>query len=733
MTSRSFADDVRGRTTAQLRQLVLRRPDLARPAPADLTGLAARAATRPSVQRAIEALEADALRVLEAVLIADEKSAPALLGATKKSVTPHLNSLRELALLWTSPEGLKPARSVAEIIPEPAHLGPAARELAVRPPTDIPATVAKCSEQARTALDRLRWAGPRASFSSDRARAVRDELVEAGLAAPIDEHAAVLPREVGLSLRGGRLYEDALTRPAPDSAPIDAAEVDRAGGGAAYELLVRVEELATLWAGERPRVLRSGGLGVKDHKAAGNALEVSPEESAFVIELAAAAGLIGRTSDAVPVFLPTPAYDEWVDAEPAERWRLLAQTWWAMLRAPSLCTDVDQPGGPPNVLAAEASWPLLRTRRHEVLGVLAALSEGQPATLVEVGELLRWHLPLRLPRTAPTRADIVIREAHWLGLVAQGAITRAGRAIVAGAAPDPTMPKPIDELLVQADLTAVAPGALSDDLRRFMHRAADIESRGAATVYRFTPTSIRKALDGGADADNVLARLRETSRTPLPQPLEYLIGDVARRHGQTRIGSAGCYLRSDDEASLQAVLTDRALAPLQLRRIAPTVLVSPAHAATVLEMLREHSHSPIAESASGAVLGAGSTRDRAPTPRPAQPVAVSLVDEALADRLVTAMKAGERDRPEPNAGPRIPSTEPSVTRSLLQEAVGGNVRVWIGYAEPSGELRRALFRPRRIEGGRVSGLVSPGENDPEHPRTFSIHRITGIASLTRPD
>ncbi|MEO8850468.1 MAG: helicase-associated domain-containing protein, partial [Allobranchiibius sp.] len=208
------------------------------------------------------------------------------------------------------------------------------------------------------------------------------------------------------------------------------------------------------------------------------------------------------------------------------------------------------------------------------------------------------------------------------------------------------------------------------------------------------------------------------------------IGDVARRHGQTRIGSAGCYLRSDDEASLQAVLTDRALAPLQLRRIAPTVLVSPAHATTVLEMLREHSHSPIAESSSGAAVGAGSAKDRAPTPRPAPPVAVSLVDESLAERLVTAMRAGERDRPEPSAGPRIPSTEPSVTRSLLQEAVSTNVRVWIGYAEPSGELRRALFRPRQIEGGRVSGLVSPGENDPEHPRTFSIHRITGIAEAT---
>ncbi len=720
---------MRGRTDSQLRQLVLRRPDLARPAPADLTGLAARAATRPSVQRAIEALQADTLRVLEAVLVADEQSAPALLGTTKKAVTPHLKSLRELALLWKSPEGLKPARAVAEIVPEPARLGPPALELGVRPPTDIPAAVAQCSERAQTALDRLRWSGPRVTFSSERARAVRDELIGASLAAAVEDDAAILPREVALALRGGRLYADALTRPEPVATPRECTDVDRAGGVAASELLARVEELALLWAAERPRVLRSGGLGVKDHRAAASALEITIEQAAFVIEIAAAAGLLGRTADAVSIFLPTAAYDEWLDGEPADRWSQLVRTWWTTLRAPNLSTDEDIPGGTANVLAPEASWPLLRTRRHEVLNVLAALPAGQPATLEEVGELLRWHLPMRLPSTAPTRADIVLRETEWLGVVALGALTGAGRELVADTTLHPSMPKPADELLVQADLTAVAPGALSDDLRRFMHQAAEVESRGAATVYRFTPTSLRNALDAGADADEVLARLRAASRTPLPQPLEYLVGDVARRHGQTRIGAAGCYLRSDDEASLQAILADRALAPLQLRRIASTVLISPAHPTTVLEMLREHRHSPVAESASGTVIGTGPAKDRAPTPRAAPPVAVMSVDDALADRLVVALRAGERDRPEPSAGPRIPSTEPSVTRSMLQEAVGAGARVWIGYAEPSGELRRAIFRPRRIEGGRVAGLISPGEHDPERPRTFSIHRITGIAEV----
>ena len=52
-------------------------------------------------------------------------------------------------------------------------------------------------------------------------------------------------------------------------------------------------------------------------------------------------------------------------------------------------------------------------------------------------------------------------------------------------------------MLLQADLTAVAPGPLEPDLARRLQVAADVESRGGATVYRFTAQSVRRALDLG--------------------------------------------------------------------------------------------------------------------------------------------------------------------------------------------------------------------------------------------
>ena len=48
------------------------------------------------------------------------------------------------------------------------------------------------------------------------------------------------------------------------------------------------------------------------------------------------------------------------------------------------------------------------------------------------------------------------------------------------------LPEPLDHILIQADLTAVAPGPLRPDIARELAVLADVESRGGATVHRFT-------------------------------------------------------------------------------------------------------------------------------------------------------------------------------------------------------------------------------------------------------
>ena len=138
-----------------------------------------------------------------------------------------------------------------------------------------------------------------------------------------------------------------------------------------------------------------------------------------------------------------------------------------------------------------------------------------------------------------------------------------GRALLAGDpeaaadALDAALPPPVDHVLLQADLTAVAPGPLTPDLDRELTLAADVESRGGATVFRFTPDSVRRALDAGRTGDDLITWLERASSTPVPQPLRYLVQDTARRYGRIRIGTASCYVRADDESALAELLADR--------------------------------------------------------------------------------------------------------------------------------------------------------------------------------
>src|SRR3954466_7822461 len=122
------------------------------------------------------------------------------------------------------------------------------------------------------------------------------------------------------------------------------------------------------------------------------------------------------------------------------------------------------------------------------------------------------------------------------------------RADEAAEAPEPLLPPPLDHVLLQADLTAVAPGPLEVDLARELATVAHVESRGGATVYRFTESSVRHAFDVGWSAVEVREVIRRASRTEMPQALDYLIDDVARRYGTIRIGLASSFVRSDDEA-----------------------------------------------------------------------------------------------------------------------------------------------------------------------------------------
>ncbi|MCH0538670.1 helicase C-terminal domain-containing protein [Streptomyces sp. MUM 203J] len=619
--------------------------------------------------------------------------------------------------------------------------------------------------EALAVLDRLVWGPPYGEVTASPAPPVR-WLRDRGLLLPTSARTVVLPREAALHLRGGRAHR--VVEPLPPAVePVREHRpqvVDSTAAGQAHTALATVEELLKEWDQGGPAVLRAGGLSVRDLRRTAASLDVPEPVGAFWLELLYGAGLIASDGEADERYAPTPACDEWRELPAARRWAELAVVWLAGTRTPGLVGSQDAKGRTLAALGPDLDRSAAPEVRRRVLELLGALPEGAAPDAGAVLARLRWERPLRgaEPRGGREGAvDLRARLAGWameeaelLGVTGRGALSSHGRALTgtdagttadarAGTGPDaavallaPLLPEPVDHVLLQADLTAVAPGPLRRPLADTLAVLADVESKGGATVYRFTPGSVRRALDAGRTAAELHAFLAEHARTPVPQPLAYLIDDVARKHGHVRVGAASSYVRCDDDALLGEILADRRSGPLGLRRLAPTVLASQADPAALLEGLRSMGYAPAAESAEGDVLVTRADAYRTP-PRTAPapvPEGPPLPDDTLLGAAVHAIRAGDRAataprKAEPAAPPvqpgGLPRTSPADTLATVQAAALTSAAVWIGYVNADGAASQRVIAPIRVEGGFVTAY----DHTADEVRTYPLHRITGVAEL----
>jgi hypothetical protein len=791
----TYADWVRARTDDELRALVAERPELITPVPADMSALAARAATPSAVVRGLDRLDRFALAAVEALLALPQPTpydrlaaalgppAPSA-GQAAEALRTAVDRIRTLGLAWGADDALRTAPGVRQALPHPAGLGPPAREafagyaterlealaadLGVVPATAFPvadalseAIAARLSEpgdliedagaEARAALDDLTWGPPVGRVGGAR-RPVRlataatpiERLLARGLLAATDDRAVVLPREVALHLRGGRLFREPIGGPPPLDGPVrDPGLVDRTAGGQAHTFARTVEDLLDRWGVRPPPVLRAGGLAVRDLRTTATELDVPEWTAALLLEVAYAAGLLARHGGE---WLPTRTFDLWRLRDTAARWLDLASAWLDTDRVPGLAGGRDERDKTINTLAEESVRTSAAPVRRAVLAALARAAAGAAPDPAAVRAYLAWCEPRRGGRLRDHLIDWTMREAEVLGLTGLGALTSHARALLGG---DPgtaarlaaLLPELIDHVLIQADLTAVAPGPLAAELARELALMADVESTGGATVYRFGPESVRRALDAGRSAADLLDVLTRHSRTPVPQPLTYLIEDVARRHGRLRVGIASSYVRSDDPATLDEIFASREAPNLRMHRLAPTVLASRLTRAELLESLRAMGFAPVAESAEGGVViirpdarraepgaAAGAQRLHA-TGGPLSP------SDAVVAAAIRALRAGDeaaRHGSEFAAGLRLaaPDGEPPRTPSMaaideLRAAVDRGGRVWIGYLDQQGQASSRIVEPVRVDGGFLTAYDATRAT----VQRFALHRITGVARV----
>lgn len=753
---RSLAEDLRARSDDELAALLRLRPDLASPLPTDLAQLAARSHTAASTVRALDRLDRFTLQVLDVVVVLPEpvsrEAASALLpDATPDDVEERLSLLRQLALVWGDADGVRPTSTVRESLgAAPAGLGPWAAQVGDgRPcPTgpELDALLADAPAGALAALDQLVWGPPHGAVeradrevTPDEAATPVDWLLAHRLLLAADARTVVLPRDVALQLRGDRVHE--RVEPAPPNAhvtPRDPAVVDRAAAGSAFDAVRRVEDLLEAWSYDPPGVLKAGGLGVRDLRAAAAALDVDEATAALLVETAYDAGLLAADDDA---WLPTPAYDAWRVQPAARRWTVLAGAWLGSTRVVALVGSKDAKGARINALGPELDLIVAPEIRRAVLADLAGLGEGAAATVADLDARQAWRRPRRGARRRSLLVEAAVAEGSALGVVALGAVASPARQLLAGDvdaaadAVDPLLPTPVRHVLLQADLTAVAPGPLDGDVAREFALVADVESSGGATVFRFTEASVRRALDAGRSGADVVAFLGAHSRTEVPQPLAYLVDDVARRHGRLRVGPASAYLRCDDPAVLDELQVDRRAAGLRLRRLAPTVLAAAASPEVVLDQVRRMGMLPAAETPEGAVVVRRPDARRTP-PRQRPPRLVGDLPVPSAAVLTAAVRAlragdlGEGAREDGVVGPaaagELPRTAVADTLDLLRQAVEQGRSVLLGYVGTDGTAAERVVDPVEVRGGWLTAY----DHRYEQVRTFAVHRIAGAALLT---
>ncbi len=620
-----------------------------------------------------------------------------------------------MALVWGSPR--RPVLVVGDLLRLPA--GP--------PIDEVAGLLDGLAPPARSILDHLDDTGANGRWSGGAGPTA--DLVAAGLLERIDERHVTIPWSVRLGLRtsGGRKLDHP---PELATGERSQALVDRAAAGAAFELVRRTELLLDRWGTHPPAALKAGGLAVRDLRAAATLLHVEIDVAALVIETASAAGLLdqGMTDDTDAAWLPTDAYDAWLSSSVSQRWASLARAW---LANPRLVSAVGGRIGdkPVNALSPDLARGWLVELRADVLAELADLREDHALAagtgVASLVERMRWRRPrrsaIRLAQVAPT-----VEQAALLGITGLDGVSTFGRALVAGDDPaktlDDLLPAPVDHVLLQADLTAIAPGPLEQDLARKLALVADVESRGGATVYRFAASSVRRAFDAGWSATEVHDFVSSTSRTPVPQSLTYLVDDVSRRFGTLRAGHAEAFLRSDDETALTELMHAPGADELRLRRIAPTVVISDMPLGTLLPRIRDLGLAPVVEAVDGTVRVARPDVFRARSRRRRTPAESGVRSVARTAAVVTAIRSGDRSsaaRPMRGAS----ASSPADVIAMLRQAAESREQLRIGYVGNDGTVAERLVSPERVEGGRVTAYDERSDSS----RTFAIHRITAVS------
>lgn len=491
-----------------------------------------------------------------------------------------------------------------------------------------------------------------------------EQLILVGLASSSDVYPETIARASEL-------------RPANTPAPTETtvaldARAERAALERATALVALLDELIELMRKRGLRTVSRGSISAADVARVTSSISGLPDDLTAVLNLLANAGLAQLNSGIWSV-LDT---ESWNSSGVAARWGILASGWAQSLQ-PALR----------DVFSQRTQW-------------------GDALT-----GYVEWLFPIDASATL-TQAQVALVHADFLGLRCDQARTTIGSLIVEGATDEAVaevaalLPDYIDKVLVQSDLTVIAPGPLRPDLEARLRAIANVESRSVASTYRLNPILMSRAMDGGSTVEDIEAFLTEISSTGIPQPVAYLISDVGSKHATIRVRplDRGTLITCSDAPLAARLAADVSLRALGLTTESPTTLLTHHDASVVMRNLHHEKYPAALESETGEI-------------QPWEPASAPLTGTSQAINAVTALV----ERLNALATPVGESDDQWLVRQI-EVAIRNRTVVNVTVALPDGSSRDFLIDPRGLSNGRFRGLDRRSEVE----RTLPLSSITAI-------
>ncbi len=538
-----------------------------------------------------------------------------------------------------------------------------------------------------------------------------------------------MPAEIALALRGPH-YRAPFTpeRPLVLIRPVDHARVEVDSAAAATQFADRALALLDHMVRAPVTSLKTGGIGTRELMKLAKVTAAGEVATRLVLELADAAGLLEHTEKTVTV---SADFARWRADDPGDRFAELLAAWWAFGGTPTQTRDAD--GKPWRAVGRPGNCAGCREGRVVAIETLAGVDgAAEPASLAAAAF---WLRPLAHVFEEEIPFATVLGEAELLGVVAHGALTVLGRVLCDGDAKtlrahaSGLLPQSADRATFGADLTVYVAGAPSAGVSALLDSAADREGHGGAVTWRFSPASVRRALDDGTTGTELGQRLAEIATGDLPQPLRYLLSDVARRHGNLRLSTAVSCVRSDDVALLAEVAADRKLVKLGLRLLAPTVLASERELGEVLTTLRKAGYFPMPEDTHGQDVGRAGT-DHAPVALRLVRAGVVRAQPAPADpRAVAALlRRPASAQPESSTEQQLAELAVALTVSEIRQlahAIDTQTRVAIEYRSAAGSITARVVDNAQLADGTLYAWCELRRDE----RAFTVERILSVAAV----